>query len=117
MKYALNLAADGRILSATFAKYASADAVLVDTLPDGNLSDYLYQDGQYIYAPIPDAEPSVEDQIAELKTALTETDYKIIKCSEYQLAGLELPYDISAVHEERQMLRDRINALESKEER
>ena len=44
MKYALNLASDGRILTATFAKYAPSDAVLVDTLPDGNITDYLYQE-------------------------------------------------------------------------
>ena len=39
-KYALNLAEDGRVLSATFEKYAPDGSVLVDELPDGNLSDY-----------------------------------------------------------------------------
>jgi hypothetical protein len=39
-------------------------------------------------------------------------DYKIIKCSEYQLAGKELPYDITELHAERQALRDEINKLE-----
>lgn len=51
-------------------------------------------------------------QIHILKTQLNETDYKIVKCSEYQLAGLELPYDIQLLHNERQSLRDRINELE-----
>lgn len=59
MKYALNLAEDGRILSATYEKYASAGAVLVDTLPDGNISDYLYQDGVYVYDPLPEPEPEL----------------------------------------------------------
>lgn len=113
MKYALNLSPDGRILSATFAKYAPSDAVLVDTLPDGNITDYLYQDGTYIYNPIPEAEVSVEEQISDLKAELSSTDYKIVKCSEYQLAGLELPYDISSLHAERQVLRDKINELEN----
>lgn len=52
-------------------------------------------------------------EVASLKVQLEETDYKIIKCSEYQLAGLELPYDIAALHTERQALRDRINELET----
>jgi len=46
-----------------------------------------------------------------MKEQLAETDYKIIKCSEYQLAGLELPYDIAALHTDRQALRDQINTL------
>lgn len=53
MKYALNLAEDGRILSATCEEFAMADAVLVDELPDGNIADYLYVDGQFVYDPLP----------------------------------------------------------------
>ena len=56
--------------------------------------------------------PSVEEQIASLKNQLSSTDYKIIKCSEAQLLGEELPYDISSLHAERQALRDKINELE-----
>ena len=50
-------------------------------------------------------------KINELKSQLAETDYKIIKCYEYNLAGLELPYDIEILHTERQNLRDEINGL------
>lgn len=56
-------------------------------------------------------EPSKEEQIAELKEQLTATDYKVTKCYEYGLAGLTLPYDISALHIERQAIRDQINEL------
>jgi hypothetical protein len=56
--------------------------------------------------------PTPEQVIANLKAQLSETDYKIIKCSEYQLAGQELPYDIQELHTERQALRDQINELE-----
>lgn len=49
--YALNLADDGRILSATYPKYAPADAVIVDSLPEGDIYDYLYIGGQYFYLP------------------------------------------------------------------
>ena len=50
--------------------------------------------------------------INQLKLELETTDYKIIKCSEYQLAGLEAPYNIAELHAERQSIRDKINALE-----
>lgn len=67
MKYALNLAEDGRILSATFEQYAADGMPLVDELPDGNISDYLYRDGKYVYDPLPvvaeDSEPSQLDII------------------------------------------------------
>jgi len=55
---------------------------------------------------------TAEQEIARLKAELKETDYKIIKCSEYQLAEQLLPYDIATLHAERQALRDRINELE-----
>lgn len=57
-------------------------------------------------------EPTVEEQITSLKEQLSSTDYKIIKCSEAQLVGEELPYDIAALHAERQSIRDKINELE-----
>lgn len=59
-KYALNLSEDGRVLSATFEKYASADSVLVDELPEGNLSDYRYQDGEFVYDALPEPNPEHE---------------------------------------------------------
>ncbi|MEZ3420846.1 MAG: hypothetical protein K1V95_02855 [Eubacterium sp.] len=52
-----------------------------------------------------------------LKKQLTETDYQIIKCYEYSLAGKDLPYDITALHNERQALRDKINELQGGDEK
>ena len=112
-KYALNLTEDGRILSATFEKYALDSSVLVDDLPEGNLADYCWQDEAFVYNPLPTISPTTEDQIASLKAQLSSTDYKIIKCSEAQLLGEELPYDITSLHAERQALRDKINELEA----
>ena len=54
-----------------------------------------------------------ELEIKKLKTEIASTDYKIIKCYEYQLVGLNLPYDLEILHSERQVLRDRINELEN----
>ena len=54
--FALNLDIDGRILSATYPQYATDDMPIVEALPDGDISDYLYVDGKYVYEPVPKAE-------------------------------------------------------------
>ena len=60
-KYALNLAEDGRVLSATYERFAAPGAVLVETIPEGNLSDYRCQDGAFVYDPLPEPEPVPEE--------------------------------------------------------
>lgn len=73
--YALNIAEDNRILSATFPEYASKEAVIVEALPEGNIADYLYIDNEYVYSPLPEPEQpeqaTVEARVAELEQALT----------------------------------------------
>ncbi len=54
--------------------------------------------------------------IQELKNELNSTDYMVIKSYEYYLAGLEIPYDFTKLHTQRQELRDKINELEKKYE-
>ena len=73
MKYALNLAEDGRILSATYEKYAPEDAVLVDELPEGNVADYRYVDGAFVHDPIP-VEP-VEEKPSQLDIIEAQVTY------------------------------------------
>lgn len=51
-------------------------------------------------------------QIASLEAQIQSTDYQIIKTYEYSLVGKETEYDIEALHETRQSLRDQINELE-----
>ena len=111
MKYALNLSAENRILSATLPKYAPTNAIIVDSLPEGDITDYLCFNDVFIYSPVEVVIP-IEQQIAELKAELESTDYKVIKCYEAQLVGKILPYDITELHTERQALRDKINELE-----
>lgn len=74
IKYALNLAEDNRILSATYAKHAPKSAVLVDELPEGNIADYRYVDGEYVYDPLPEPDP-VEPEITELEQLRADVDY------------------------------------------
>lgn len=47
-----------------------------------------------------------------LEWALKASDYKIIKSYECELIGEPAPYDIQAVHTERQAQRDRINEIQ-----
>lgn len=62
-----------------------------------------------------EAEEEKQAKIKELQSELNESDYKIIKCNEYKLAGLELPYNIEELHKQRQALRDEINKLQESE--
>lgn len=60
-KYALNLDADGRILSATYETYAAADMPLVESLPDGDITDYKYINNEYVYDPLPKPDPELQE--------------------------------------------------------
>lgn len=55
--YALNLDTDKRILSATFDEFAPADQPRVETLPEGDITDYKYIDNEFVYDPLPKPEP------------------------------------------------------------
>ena len=60
MKFALNVAEDGRVLSVTYPEYAPEDALLVDEIPDGDVSDYIYKDGKFVHEPLPKNEQQEE---------------------------------------------------------
>ena len=57
---------------------------------------------------------SIQSEINDLKSQLAKTDYIVIKCQEYELAGKDLPdeYDIIKFSEERDSIREQINVLE-----
>ena len=77
--FAITLDSEMRIESATYPKYAAEGDVLVETLPDGDIRDYLYIDGKYIYDPLPEKEEkteptrldNLEADVEELNEALT----------------------------------------------
>ena len=50
-----------------------------------------------------------EEEIEAMKQDLASSDYKVIKCMECYLLGKEMPYDVDALHAERQSKRDAIN--------
>lgn len=72
MNYALNLAEDGRVLSVTFEEYAPGDALIVEALPEGDVSDYRYVDGAFVYDPVPVASPE------EIPTQLDRIEAQLI---------------------------------------
>lgn len=51
--YSLNLDKDGRILSACICLEGFEYTNIVDVLPDGDISDYKYIGGEYVYDPLP----------------------------------------------------------------
>lgn len=76
-----------------------------------------YDAGDHIsfkYDKKPDVQ-AIKNKIRALKQSLTDDDYKIIKCYELSLSGKPLPYDIAALHDKRQAVRDQINELEAKQ--
>lgn len=76
---------------------------------------WVFDENKYQEILNQEAEEEKQAKIKELQSELNESDYKIIKCNEYELAGLELPYDIEELHKQRQALRDEINKLQESE--
>ena len=49
MKYALNIDSEtNAVLSATYEEFAWEGCVIVDHLPDGDITDYDYINGEYV---------------------------------------------------------------------
>ena len=69
--YSLNLDTDNRILSVCVCLDGFEYTNIVDTLPNGNISDYKYIGGEYAYDPLPEPEPQpVEPTADEIIDAL-----------------------------------------------
>ena len=87
-KIALSLNEENRIMSAcvVLLNYDYGNMPIVDSLPDGDIYDYLYVDGEFIYEPI----PVVDIEEIEIEyTAQDDTDAMLID-HEYRLTMLEL---------------------------
>lgn len=73
MKYSLNLAEDGRVLSVTYENYAPENAVLVEDLPEGDVSQYRYVDGEFLYDPAPVQVEETPTQLDRIEAQLAYT--------------------------------------------
>lgn len=84
--FALSLSPDMRVLHATFDEFAPPEWPRVEALPDGDVTDYKYIDGQFVSDPLPKPEPpeppeppkptdaearikALEDELAALRKA------------------------------------------------
>lgn len=82
--YALNLANDGRVLSATEDQYGAEGQPRVATLPSGetpeenDISNYRYVDNAFVYDPLPQPEPpepvETTDDVLNALLGITATD-------------------------------------------
>ena len=63
--YALNIDTDGRILSACVCLEGFKYTNIVETLPEGDISNYKYINGEYVYDPLPEPEPTPTEPTAD----------------------------------------------------
>jgi hypothetical protein len=54
----------------------------------------------------------LEQEVRNLECDLRASDYEVIKAYEYCMCGIKAPYDMDAVHKDRQAKRDRINEIQ-----
>lgn len=85
-----------------------------DAAPIDNETKFAWTDADFeeVQMYVPHRVKTKAEKIAGLKAQLAKTDYKVIKCSECQLLGQEMPYDVVELHVQRQAIRDQINELE-----
>lgn len=73
--YALNLATDNRVLSVCECIEGMEYDIVVESFPDGDVSDYRYENGEYIHDPLPTPEPQPAEptQFDELEAQVVYT--------------------------------------------
>lgn len=67
-KYALNLGENGRVLSVCVCIEGQTYENIVDSFPDGDVSEYRYMDGEFIHDPEPKPDPPEPEPTAEEDT-------------------------------------------------
>lgn len=98
----------------TVGRLISRKVVRADAPPIDNKEKFAWteEDLEEVQMYAPNRKKSKAEKIRELKAQLSATDYMVIKCSECQLLGLEMPYDVGVLHTRRQAIRNQINELE-----
>lgn len=124
--YALNLDENGRILSATLSEYATEQMPLVENLPDGNITNFRFVNGEFVEDEDLVAEEikeKVQSQVAELKAELSSTDNDVLEGLESVLSCksvtdllavlVQTAVPLKDVLEARTALRNEIKELEN----
>lgn len=65
-----------RIIKSELYKEPGIGEIEVDSLPNGDISDYLYEDGNFVYSPAEPKDPSELDSLREQKISQTKTALK-----------------------------------------
>lgn len=63
--YSLNLGENGRILSVCICIDGQTYDNVVNSFPDGDVSEYRYENGEFIHDPLPTPEPQPTEPTAE----------------------------------------------------
>ena len=59
--YALNLGEDNRVLSVCVCLPGQTYEVTVDSFPDGDVSEFRYENGKFIHDPLPTPAPEPQE--------------------------------------------------------
>lgn len=114
---------DNELIQGDFSKfvtiYSSKDNVFelsvseVYTEPDTSMDvENNYSEEQLLEIEKDKKRNEITSNITALKNQLDSTDYRIIKTYEYYLVDKSSEYDIKALHDEREKIRNDINSLE-----
>ena len=106
--YALNLDKNHRVLSATYEEFAQPGQPLVEHLPDGNIGDYIYQNEEYIYSPIPEQVETLRADRNYTKDEFAEFDGRYFVFLENVPAGVSL---VTGQNVNETTMQDYINSL------
>ena len=89
-----------RIESGRLYDVATADNEYeVESLPNGNLTDYLYVDGEYVYDHIKTQEEIEQEEAAanaELEAQVASSTYEMLVDHEYRICMMELTSGVTA---------------------
>lgn len=76
MLYSLKLDTDSRVLSACVCLEGKQYENVVDALPEGDITDYKFIDGEFIHEPQPQEviipEPTIEERLSAVEDVMLE---------------------------------------------
>lgn len=97
-----------------FYEFVPAENVELEELDSISYSYELKNKKVYQLASVKkNSQYKISIKIKSLQSELEASDYKVIKCMEYQLANVEAPYDIVLLNNERQQKRNEISKLKT----
>lgn len=71
--YVLNLGQDGRVLSAAIQETAPCGAIVTAELPEGDIAQYRYLEGVFVYDPLPQQDQQIPTQLDRIEAQLVYT--------------------------------------------